>query len=354
MSKKNMVAAAAAASLAALIALILVGCGGGEGSPRSLGGSTSATANTRVYQGSSSTGDAWSWTITTSSSTFSATNAATGNTYSGTWASVSSGYIRLTIKKSTDTNVTVPTVMYGLEVPNTMFIAKPVGANTKPIMCAALGTAPAGPDVTYNYIHIPEVNYAPDSGDAFGTLDFVISGNAFTGTQSRFNITGTALNPATVPYSLTCNNGLLSGGAVTGGITASGVAILDYGPNLGGMAAVQAAASPVDINAISAATYRGIHYNPTDGTFMVYGAAGSSGISLGTFSSLETNSQNPNYGTITFTGQPSPGQLTATITYTAGGSANAVFVENTINGKYVLFGIVRHPAGTAHLVLVQQ
>ena len=355
--RKRLTLLMAIAAVAAVVAL--PGCGGGSHSSST--GSGGETSNSRSYQGTQSPGDPWHWTITTAGSTWTASNSTTGYTYSGTWSLLSSGFEELTVTQTTDPNVTVPTPLYGLEVPNTMFIAKPVGANTNPIIAASLGASPtAAASLDFNYVHIPEQGYVPDTGDAYGTVNFGVANNVWTGTVTQFNIHGTAITPD-LDLTLTDSNGLLTGGSsvtdttVKGGITSSGVAILDLGPGKGGAVGVQQATSPVDINAVAAGNYLGVHVNPTDGAFLVYGTGGTGGqIAIGRYSNVKTGAQLPNYGTITFTAQPSPGQLTATVNYTSGGSAPAVFVVNQVNGKYILFGIVKHPLGTAHFTLVQQ
>lgn len=76
----------------------------------------------RVYLGTQSPGDAWSWTIYgIDSGTFEATNHENGYYYSGDFTGVGSGYNKYTVISSTQPGLSLPRDVYGLELPGTAF-----------------------------------------------------------------------------------------------------------------------------------------------------------------------------------------------------------------------------------------
>jgi hypothetical protein len=351
------------AVIAVPVGWLLAGCGGGGGSSSGSGG---GTPTARKYQGTQGTGDAWSWTI--GASTFSASDAATGDTYSGTWTTATGGFEQMSVTSTTDPSVSAGTLFYGLELPNSMFVAEPPGLNTRPMIAAGLGDAPAGSGLIYNFIHLPETGYNPSTGVAFGTMDVSTVLNTYSVAIDNLNISGGSVTGQT-SYTLANATGLLSQGVVTGGISTSGVVALDFGTGAGGDAGLAAPSGSIDIGAAISATYSGFQTNPVDGSVAVSGAFGNlgsrPGIVLGRYTNVAANAQSANYALIDITGQTVAGQLSATVTYEpttqnpSGLSIPAVFVASQVNGKYVLFGIGDYPAGAAQagaaqFVLVQQ
>jgi hypothetical protein len=346
-------------------AFILSGCGGSGGLSNIIGtakhtgggGGGSTTPAVVTYQGTSAPGDAWSWKITHSSGTFAATNSADGYTYAGSYAKMASGFDKLDVTSTTDTNITVPAYLYGYEVPGTLYMAKPIGANTHPIVAAYIGTNPIGPVLNFNYIRVPELNYNPDTEAAYGTATLDVSGSSLTGTMSPMTITGSAL--PSVPLALDCTDGLISGGqtSVTGGITPNGIAILDNGVGLGGAMLVPTATAALPLSTLCSQNWQGMHDNPADGSLLCWAIPTTTvdTLKFGFYTNPDTGVKSASYGTITFSGQPSPGLFTGTVYFSQSAkTCPAEFVVNFVNGKYVMFGVIRHWLGSGHFALVSQ
>lgn len=272
--------------------------------------------------------------------------------------------MKLTIASTDDPSVTVGQSAYALELPGTALLLKPMGADTKPpIVAASLGGNPAGPQVSFNFVAVPSATYNAVSDQAYGHVTFAVTGNAYNGTSKRFAIDGTAL--ADGPSNFIGNGGLMTdvsgpGGAqATGAMTPSGVCVLDYGPNNGGVIGVIQPSSNVNLADLGTRSFRGFLINQGktqcvavtpngDGTLHGLGYANPSGVETGT-------SDNGSGVTITFTGQPNPGEVQISIS-TSGGTETLAAAINQVGGKYMLF-CVGVPTGSSgqpyNVVLVE-
>ena len=131
-----------------------------------------------------------------------------------------------------------------------------------------------------------------------------------------------------------------NGMAATGAITPTGVCVLDYGPNAGGLIGVIQPASNIDLAVLGSKSYKGFLINSGktqcvtitpngDGTLHGSGYALPSGV--------ETATPDGGSGvTITFLTQPNPGEVTVDIT-SGGGHEHLVAAINRVDGKYMLF-----------------
>ena len=319
---------AACLGLAALLGVN--GCGG------SLGSSAPAA---RAYLGTQGPGDVWTWNI--NNGAFTASNQTKGYTYSGTEAALPTGFMKLTISNSTDPGVTAGQSAYALELPGTALILKPAGDDTNPpIITGSIGTNPAGPQVSFNFVAVGKQGYQL-TDQAYGHVTFAVTGNDYSGTSHRFEIDGTPL--ADGPSDFTGVNGYMTDNSVppaTGAMTPSGVCVLDYGPNNGGVIGVLQPSTNVDLAVIGAKHFKGFLINQGktqcvtvspngDGTLHGAGYSLGTGVETGTF-------DNGSGVTITFTGQPNPGEVTVSIA-TSGGSEQLVAAINQVGGKYMMF-----------------
>lgn len=319
----------------AVVAGAMSGCGGSS--------VASVVPATRAYLGTQAPGDVWDWTI--SSGTFMATNETTGFTYTGTEAPLPTGFMKLAITATTDPGVTVGQAAYAVEIPGTALVIKPAGDDANPpIVACSLGKNPAGPVCKFNWINIPKRGWAA-TDDAYGTAIFNVTGNSYDGTSNRFAIDGTALGPN--PVVMTGDNGRMTmpngpgGATVTAAMTPAGVAVFDFGSGQGGVIGVKQAAANVDLADLASHTYKGLLINQGktqcvsatsngDGTMHGQGYALGGGVETGT-------SDNGSGVTITFTGQPAPGEVRISLT-TSGGTETLVACINQVGGKYILFG----------------
>lgn len=165
---------------------ILLGCGGG-------GGDVTTTATSRSYLGTQSPGDVWSWAITTDaggSGSFSATNATTTYTYSGTVSTLPSKFLKLAITATTDPAITpLPAYAYAFEIPNTAVIVKPAGNHARVIIAAAQGTSPTA-NGSYNWLTIPTTGWNADNSVAYGVTSTTLTGSTFDFSHSYYLLSG--------------------------------------------------------------------------------------------------------------------------------------------------------------------
>ena len=235
------------------------GSGGGGGSnPPAIG-----SGGTHSYLGTQSPGDVWTWTIDRDVGTFNATNETLAYTYSGTAATMTNGFLQLTINTSTDPGITPGDIAYAIEVPDTLLLIKPAGSGSNVIVAAAQGSCPTA-NATSNWITMPENAWDPTGDVAYGTADSVVTGSTIDFTVNRFRLDGVALASATP--SGTCSAGRINfaAGEVIG-MTPSGMFIGDNGPGLGGFVGVEAPGVNIDIVALTASgkEFRGCYSKTT-------------------------------------------------------------------------------------------
>jgi hypothetical protein len=332
------------------VGLMLSGCGGS-------GLGTGSVINSS-YLGTQSPGDVWSWDL--AATTFTASNDTLSHHYTGTKETLPTGFLKLQISTTDDPNVAVGQTAYALEIPGTALLIKPAGADTNPpIVAGALGGNPPGPQVSFNFVAVGAKNFNVAADQAYGHVTFDVTGDTYTGTSHRWELDGTALPDG--PSNFTGVNGLMTdtsgpqGTTATGAMTPSGVCVLDYGPNNGGVIGVRQPATNVDLTAIGAKSYRGIltmqgktqcvAVTPNgDGTLHGAGYANPTGVETGTF-------DNGSGVTVTFTGQPNPGEITMSLS-TSGGSELMVACVSQVNGKYILFCFGADSLGAPHNVIL--
>ena len=330
-------------------ALLMVGCGGANSASNGL---------THNYLGTQAPGDVWSWQI--DETTFAATNQTLGLHYSGTKSTLSTGFMKLTVTSTDDSGVTAGQSAYALELPGTALLIKPVGADTNPpIVASSLGSNPAGPQVSFNYVAIGKVGFNAATDQAYGHTTLDVTGNHYTGVTYQWAIDGTQL--ANGSANLMGENGLMTdlngsnGASVTGAMTPSGVCALDYGPNRGGVIGVKQPAANIDLADLASRHYRGFLINQGktqcvdvttngDGTLHGRGYALGTGVEDGTFDGGAGV-------TISFTSQPNPGEIILHLAFGNGFETMAAAI-NVVGGKYMMFCIGVGGDGTPYNVVL--
>jgi hypothetical protein len=316
-------------------AVALSGCGGST---------SSASSATRAYLGTQAPGDYWNWSI--KNGTFTATDNTLGYTYSGTETMLSTGFLKLVVQATTDPGVTVGQAAYAIELPDTALIVKPAGADTRPpIVACALGSNPAGPTVTYNYVVVPSTTWTIAKA-ACGDVTFAVTGDTYAGTKSPFDINGNPLTQGS--FTFTCVGGRMTDPNGTGGVTyngamtPSGVCVIDYGPKNGGIIGVQQPSANVDEATLASQSYRGflIKQGVTeccvatpngDGTLSGKAYTEPNGVETGTFQGGESGV------TASFGTQLEPGLVEMNIV-TSGGSETIMCCVSVVGGKTMLLG----------------
>ncbi|HVT11138.1 MAG TPA: hypothetical protein VHE55_02640 [Fimbriimonadaceae bacterium] len=316
------------------IAALLIGCGGG-------GVSVNAS---HEYLGTQGPGDVWDWAF--DGNTFTATNETKNLHYAGTKSVLATGFLKLQLTSTDDPNVTLGQSAYAVEVPGTALMLKMAGDDAlRPVVAGCLGSNPAGPQVSFNFVAVGGLNFDPVTSQAYGHVTYDVSGNAYTGTAHRWAIDGTALSDS--PSYITGDNGLMTdhdtqGGnmTATGAMSPTGVCVLDYGPNAGGVIGVKQPAANIDFADLASRSYRGFLINQGktqcvsvtpngNGTLHGVGYANPNGVETGTYDDGAGV-------TVNFIGQPNPGECTITLT-TSGGTESLVAAINVVDGKYVMF-----------------
>lgn len=347
-----------AASLA-VAGAITAGCGGG--------GAALALITTRAYLGTQAPGDVWTWSFDNAASTFSAANQTLSHNYTGTSVDLPSGFRKLTIGTSDDSNVSVGMAAYAIEIPGTALVIKPAKVGSAPIIACGLGSNAAdGAQLHYNWVTVPKTNWnAADIN--YGTVDFVVSGTSYNGTIKSYLADGTLSHTHSDGF---VNNGgvLTTSGGGTGALTPSGTFMLDFGPGNGGAIGVQQSTTPISITDFcqSGREYRGILMrpvdpnNPTDphnGAQCIYGTgAGSNLLDGGNFTDIEAGTKDVAGSgvTISIDSQPSPGLLHGTLTELHDNSAHPIFFAiNKVKGKYAIFGLGTDSGGY-NITLIEQ
>jgi|GEM_PF-1461349 len=259
------------ASLSVLVSITLAvsfiaGCGvttGGGG----------AGHGTITYYGTQSPGDAWAWTI--KSSTFIGTNETTGNTYWGDYIVLPSGFYKGTIVGATTDEVSPDDVGYFMEIPNTALLVKPMGAEgtdeDRVIICAAAAAAgPAGGN-DYPYIRIPDQTWAPTGETSYGISTSNLAGGVYTFEVNSWDYAGDPVSVGQLAPDYTFADGKLTSPVSSTEIymTPSGVFIGDEGEDLGGFAGGGKSTDPsITVEVATGRNYRGVifHYNITTGS----------------------------------------------------------------------------------------
>jgi hypothetical protein len=322
------------------------------------------------YLGTQSPGDVWSWTITKDGSgngTFAGTDNTSGNTYSGSLSTLRNNFLQLTITATTDSNVTVPTVAYAVEFPNTALIVKPAGANDAPIIAAAQGSCPS--PANYNWIKMPNQTWDVNTDPAYGTAVTTAGGSGFDLSLSPSLLSGTALS--SVPLTgLSCTDGVLNStapGTPTFDVTPSGAFISDQGTGGGVVGMLQPAADIGTTNILQQGReFRGFVFmthppfqvsgnscgSPVDKTQAIWARSLGSGnpITAAEYTDVGNGVEDlcpggDSCATLSLGSEVAPGLFTGTMNDSHLGQHNFTLAINQVNGKYVVFGFSQEQAG---------
>ncbi|MBC8514291.1 hypothetical protein H8D30_00315 [bacterium] len=244
--------------MAVLFIALATACGGGSKN-------NSSSSN---YFGSQSPGDAWDWTI--GSTTWSAENTTLSLDYSGTYTTLPSGFLKLIVTASTDLDLTSDISAgdypeaYALEYPDTMLLVAPPESDEGVIVATSQDSCLADGSYDYNWINIPHSSWTI-TDEAYGTATalFTNSGADVDFTITMNDITGASLGPSSSSLGHDCASGLITHPVDTSifGIATSGVIIGDNGPGEGGVAGMLAPSSDIDLAALAAVEFRGVLFD---------------------------------------------------------------------------------------------
>jgi len=360
----------------------IYGCGsnatGGGG-----GGGGSTIQNRKgvySYSGTQASGDAWSWTISTSE--LIGTNETTGMWMAGTWKTLPSGFGKATVVTSEGAGAPqVGSKAHFLEYPDTMLLIHPSDSNDDRIMvCAASATLEPATG-RYVFVKIPKMNWTTADA-ALGTVDARTAGTGkFEFDITEYLITGEKTGDHSgVGDPFIYLNGTFTQEAGTDPteifMTPSGMFIGDNGPGKGGFAGGIANVDPYvfTTEAISH-TYKGVRfiYYPS-GTGETEPATASyfcpKTVKATSYSNVDTGSiDNRGYVIITFEASSVPGFMQGDITGfdTGGGGggggthkeylqcvASKVHSDRLNKDLYLFFGIGHDDSNRAFNILMIQ
>lgn len=149
----------------AILAAVASSCGGGSGSSSSYGGP----------------GSEWSISLTGFGG-FTLTEATSGLSVTGTYVTLASGFLELTVSTSNQSSPAVGEKAYGLNIPGFMFVLKPI-SGTQTITMMATGSCPTT-DQSYNWMKTnTNVTSAYNSKDLYGTATWTASSGAMAVTH---------------------------------------------------------------------------------------------------------------------------------------------------------------------------
>ncbi len=316
----------------------LPACGGGGG------GATPDAA--RDYVGTQSPGDLWTWSVLPGG-TWSAANSTLGYTYAGTWTTLPSSYLELTITETTEPGASVGDKAYALEVPDTALVVKPAGAGSNLIIAARLGACAAGPTLALNWVEVTDATWDDATSDAYGVAAVTVSGATWTGSVDAWLLDGTSLGSDTMP-TFSCSGGVVRNVAAPSEVIAlapTGAFISDNGPGGGGVMGMTVPPAPIVLADLVAAgrEYRAFQYKDassgSDDSRASWARAGEGRLTAGDYKDIVLNLEdNLSTATITFDSQPLPGIVRGTLDDGAG-SSDIIFVVNRLGGRYFMFGI---------------
>ncbi len=331
--------------LAVLLAVLVTACGGGSG-----GGTVAVVADQgTTYLGTQSPGDVWTWTLN-EDNTFVAENVTLTHSYSGTYTTLPSDFLKLSVTSSSNPAVIAtpanPAIAFAFEVPGTALVIRPAGADSDVIVATAQGSCPTA-NASYNWTVMPYAGWDANSSEAYGVTTSTVTGSSFDFVHDLYQLDGTAI-ATTSGAGFTCAEGRISkdGDPMIVGLTPSGFLIGDNGPNAGGFIGMEAPATNVDLSAAALAgkEFRGVLFrngSTGDDTALIWGRPNAAGaLDGGTYFDIEAGTENQEV-TVTFGTQSSPGVVSAVLDPLLAGLASEDFtvMVNEINGKYFVFGI---------------
>jgi hypothetical protein len=243
--------------------------------------------NAQVYKGTQSPGDVWTWTLDKEQGHMTATwdygtfdDVSDDISIEGTFESLPSGFLKVTITKSVPASAEIPTDgtawFYALEIPDMAMIIKPEGSIKGDVIALVAQGECASIPGTYNYIISAPGNrsaYNPVTDEAFGYLEVKNDGADFSLAGYKFSLdcidggNCTSTGPISGLPSASCVGGgevvVTDGGntVAEGQFTNGGVMMMDYGYGNGGVFALKTSELATKASLLNN-TYVGIAYMP--------------------------------------------------------------------------------------------
>lgn len=139
-------------------------------------GNTNSDTSVETYQGS---GSQWTTELDTDNNTFTVSETDSGLVVEGTFEQLDSGFLKLTVTSSSPGDDPAPGAQaYALNIPGTILLLKPIGAESNIISMVRTGSCPES-DLLGNWIETRTQGENLDGSEIFGTFLFTaVEGNA--------------------------------------------------------------------------------------------------------------------------------------------------------------------------------
>jgi hypothetical protein len=309
----------------------------------------------------------WNLTIDHVTRTFSFTKVTTNKHYSGTLNSPGSLFLENVTTTSDDAALTpLPVTGHSIEVPGVLVTLDLSDASTSAVpLVNTNGQCPmlSGP-TTFNKVRYGWTGGFNSTTDAAYATVLVTQNNFnYTASETTFKLDGTA-GPVAPMDNLTCSSGSGFLAGTNGDAGFSPTALIGFvGP--GGAVTHSSLlfpvpATPVNIISITAARYTAVIFkdNPVSLQLAGFGPGANPSITGGTFTNISTDLFNThaNNITISFTGQPSNGLLTGTVTDGNGTHTPMIAEVTQVGGFFQIFILTTDTTSIKpyHIFLSQQ
>ena len=344
-----------------------------------------------VYKGTQSPGDVWTWSLDKEQKHMTASwdhgtfdNSADDVEIEGTFETLPSGFLKVTITKATPVSDEIETDgtawFYALEIPGMALVVKPEGSIKGDIIAMVSQGECADIPGTYNYIISAPGNqdsYDPITSEAFGYLELTASGSGFDVSGYKFSLDCVNGGKCSETGII---NGLPSGKCTDGGevvvsengntvaqgqFTAGGVMMMDFGYGNGGVFALEAGASATKAS-LQNNTYTGIAYMPKnnddDKTMAVklQFIENNLGNMIGVgnpFSDIENNLLNLDEGAVVLVDNVINGRVTGTMNFDEDVDASGMAAALLVKGNDQILILTSYDEGYSNpfiLILAKQ
>lgn len=316
--------------------------------------SGSTTTTSYSYAGAGSNYGAVLTAETSTSGTFQVTETDQGLTVNGSYTTLSSGFLEMTVSSATATSGTPPSAgdkAYAINIPGYVFILKPMGSNTQVITMLASGTCPTS-NLNLNWVVTNSADGSNNyTSDRFGTFTWAAS-TGLTALPTRYALTAPTTNMGAGNVgTFTCSSGVGTAGSAKMFLTASGGALVNTDTTSTTNSQFILAMPTASISAASnlAGTYAGLIFDESSSTKVktVNSTVSGSTMTLNSISVATgaADGQITN-GTIAMSAvdSPSAGFFTGTINSTTAIACIAQLNASS-SGKNIIFCIGIPPGG---------
>ena len=336
--------------------------------PLTISVSASGTAN--VYIGTQSQGDVWLFVTNSAASQFSGVNQTTGFQYAGTTTLLPNGFVQTTTQTSSDPNLSVGSVGYGVEVAGVGATFALAGAADKPVALVAQGPCPTfSTPATAQLINLGKSSYDSTASESYATVTATQTASTYNFNLNSYLLDGTLRSQSGPLLAGTCTNGIItvpnvpqSGGGtstVTAVAATNGLYIIDLGPGKGSAVGSQNFVGSSGVSAALANNFLGFLFKRNSvpiTTFVGFGPGSGSGTSItgGAYANITTDAfaSHATDVTLDLSTVNTNGFLQGTIV--DGGGTHTPFVGMVSNngGKVFIFGITTDTSTTTPYAVI--